>query len=86
MGSTSRSPSRRSNTQATAYAVDATTMALTGFHFTHGFAGGAVRLSRNSYPMTVGYPKEKKKTLVELEVIFVDTIIKRRICNRAIAI
>ena len=40
-------PSRRSNTQATAYAVDATTMALTGFHFTHGFAGGAV-----SHPMT----------------------------------
>jgi hypothetical protein len=51
MGSTSRSPSRRSNTQATAYAVDATTMALTGFHFTHGFAGGAVRLFRHFHLM-----------------------------------
>ena len=38
---TSTESSRRSNTQASAYAVDATTMALTGFHFSTCGAGGA---------------------------------------------
>lgn len=41
---TSTESARRSNTQASAYAVNADTMALTGFHFSTCGAGGAVRL------------------------------------------
>ena len=37
---TSTESSRRSNTQASAYVVDACTMALTGFHFSTCGAGG----------------------------------------------
>ena len=37
---TSTESSRRSNTQASAYVVDASTMALTGFHFSTCGAGG----------------------------------------------
>lgn len=37
---TSTESSRRSNTQASAYAVNASTMALTGFHFSTPGAGG----------------------------------------------
>lgn len=44
---TSTESSRRSNTQASAYAVDANTMALTGFHFSTCGAGGAGK-SRNT--------------------------------------
>lgn len=41
---TSTESARRSNTQASAYAVNADTMALTGFHYSTCGAGGAVRL------------------------------------------
>ncbi|CAK3906426.1 ornithine decarboxylase antizyme like [Lecanosticta acicola] len=41
---TSTESARRSNTQASAYAVNASTMALSGFHFSTCGAGGAVPL------------------------------------------